>query len=457
MRYDQIILNEFHKDILADPSPLIFGEGTTNAGKSFIFGLKTMWRVINAPKEHNQFVIAGKSLPVLEKMYIQNSDSFYNVDVFNAICDYKNSGTGGARIEVDTLTGKKIIYLLGYDNKKRWTDILGLTLYGINIEEATIADDDFLTEAVSRAFRNGGWLIGSSNGADPEAYAYTQYFNHCRPLEKYADKVPKETWAELNTKEEKEGFRYYFFDFNDNPTMTDKEKQNLIASTPKGSYQWFTKIIGIRGTREGVIYADYMTRDKNVIPYRTVISGLGNDEVQQMYFQDITVGIDVGGTDYTVFTLNGFTRGYDKQVVIDYAEINNANHDKIWEHFVKWFDKYYRIYGKKIYGAFIDNAAKIMRLTFDERMRKRYNIQCVGAYKFTIKERVDWGIAFVDQGRLQFTDKAMECYTAFTKARYTENKNATDIREYPNHIHKDRVDSVEYGQSPFTSRMLRKR
>ena len=457
MRYDQIIHLEKHNDVLRDDAQVIFLEGTTNAGKSFILGEKLFWRVFNAPADRTQFVLGGKSLPVIEKMYIQNPSSFYNVDTFRAVCEYKNSGTGGARIIFQTLTGEKVLYLLGYDNKKRWSDILGLTIYGFDIEEITQADDDFISEVMLRVFRNGGWLICSSNGADPDLPVYVDHLNKCRPLEKYTDEVPKEIWEELNRSEADERFRYYFFGFDDNPTMTEQEKTDLIETTPKNSYQWMTKILGIRGIREGVIYADYMSREKNIIKYSDVIAYDKDKPIQRTFFEKVTVGIDVGGTDYTVFTLNGFTPNYEKQVVIDYTKINNANHDKIWDTFVAWFDKYYRIYGRKIHGAFIDSAAKIMRLTFDERMRRKYNLQCTSAYKYTIKERVDMGIAFLDQGRLLFTEKTEDCYISFTKASYTSNTNATDVREYSDHKHKDNVDSVEYGQSPFTARMLRKR
>jgi hypothetical protein len=457
MRYNEIIHDEKHDDVLMDDAQVIFLEGTTNAGKSLILGEKTIWRVLNAPEDRTQFVLAGKSLPVIEKMYIQNQTSFYNTDVFSAVCQYKNSGVGGARIEVQTLTGTKIIYLLGYDNKKRWSDILGLTIHGFNIEEITQADGDFISEVMLRVFRNGGWLICSSNGADPDIPVYTDHLNKARPLAKYADDVPKETWEELNRSVADDRFRYYFFNFEDNPTMTEQQKKDLIETTPKNSYQWMTKIIGIRGIREGVIYADYMSREKNIIKYSDVIGFENGQYIQRMYFERLTIGIDVGGTDYTVFTLSGFTPGYDKQIVIDYEKINNANHDKIWNCFTNWFDKYYNIYRDKIHGAFIDSAAKIMRLTFDERMRRQYNLQCVGAYKYTIKERVDMGIAFLDHGRIQFTEKAEEQYISFTKASYTTNKNKTDIREYSDHKHKDNVDSVEYSQSPFTKRMLRKR
>jgi hypothetical protein len=232
--------------------------------------------------------------------------------------------------------------------------------------------------------------------------------------------------------------------------MSDDDRRKLIANTPKDSYQWLTKIIGIRGIREGVIYADYMTRIKNIIKFDDVFGRTPKYNVEIM-----TIGIDVGGTDHTVFTLNVFTQGYRHHIVMDYMKLNNANHDKIWEEFVKWFTPYYERYSMHFKGAFIDSAAKIMRLTLDSRMKMHYGLRCYNAKKYLIKERVDWGITQLDQGKLLFTEKTEDCYIAFTKAYYT-NKSRTDIRAFNNHTHKDIVDSIEYGQAPYTAYIMRK-
>ena len=87
MNLEQVQLLEKHKDILRDNSQVIYAEGVTNASKSFILGIKYIMRVLTAPANHKQFVLAGKSLPVVEKMYIQNESSFYNI--FKPICEYK--------------------------------------------------------------------------------------------------------------------------------------------------------------------------------------------------------------------------------------------------------------------------------------------------------------------------------------------------------------------------------
>lgn len=448
MTLDEVILLEKHKDVIKDRRQVIFGEGVTNASKSFIFGIAFILRILTTNDKQLQFVLAGKSLPVLEKMYIQNESSFYHI--FKPLLTYNKGGEGGAKITVDMgERPNKVIYLAGYDNKQRWSDILGLTINGFNVEEINIADDDFVSELFIRVFRNSGFLYCTSNGGDPDAVVYTDYLNKGRPTDKWSSQVPKETWKELNRSEHNENFAYYFFNFDDNPSMTMKEKQALFDTTPKGSYQWMTKILGIRGIREGVIYAEYMSREKNIIDgdWIDFVNKVGGLEI-------MTIGHDVGGTDSNVFTLNAFTVGFQHHIVIDFIEFSDANHDEIWEKFVKWFTPYYEKYSMYIKGDFIDAAAKIMRLTMDSRLKQQFNLRCYKAYKYTIKERVDWGVTQLDQGKLLFTKKSEPIYEAFSKAFYTESSK-TDIRDFPKHIYKDRVDSCEYGQAPYTPKMMR--
>lgn len=455
MTLDDVILLEKHQDLIKDRSQVIFCEGVTNASKSFIIGIAYILRILTEPDDRTQFVLAGESVPVLERMFIHNEASFFNI--FNPICTYTSAGIGGARIIVDTGYNKKnkVIYLVGYDNKKRWHSILGLTIHGFNIEEANIADDEFISEAFIRTFRNGGWMYASCNGGDPDTLLYTDYMNKGRPLDKWASQVPAETWEELNRSTPDLAFRYYFFTFDDNPTMTRKQRQSLINNTPKDSYQWKTKIIGIRGIREGAIYADYMRREKNII-HLDMLSG---DKQDMMFLAPrgielMTIGQDVGGTDNNVFTINLFTRGYREHIVIDMLEFNDANHDEIWNKFAEWFRPYWEKYSMYFKGIFIDNAAKIMRLTMDDRLKKHFGLRCYGAYKFTIVERVDAGVSQLDAGQLLFTHKTEKIYESFQKAFYT-NSSKTDIRDFPKHIHKDRVDSVEYGQANYTKYMVK--
>jgi len=447
MTLDDVILLEKHRDLIKDRSQVIFCEGVTNASKSFIIGIAFILRIMTEPDTRTQFVLAGASVPVLERMFIQNEASFYNI--FKPICEYTAAGQGGARIIVN---GKKTIYLVGYDNKKRWQNILGLTIHGFNIEEINIADDEFVSEAFIRTFRNGGWMYASCNGGDPDIPVYTDYMNKGRPLPKYSEQIPKETWKELESQEPDPSFRYYFFTFDDNPTMTIAERTSLMNNTPKNSYQWKTKILGIRGIREGAIYADYMDKAKNIVKLDMLNGDM--DFLKPRGIELITVGQDVGGTDNNVFTLNVFTRGFREYIVVDMLEFNDANHDEIWQKFSEWFRPYWEKYSMFMKGVFIDSAAKIMRLTMDDRLKRYFNMRCYNAYKYTIVERVDVGISHLDQARLLFTPKTVRCYESFAKAYY-DKSSKTEVRAFPIHIHKDRVDSVEYGQANYLAKMAK--
>ena len=84
MTLDEVILLEKSKDIIKDRSQIIFAEGTTNAGKSFIIGIAFLLRILTLDDTQTQFVLAGESVPVLERMFIQNETSFFNL--FKPIC-----------------------------------------------------------------------------------------------------------------------------------------------------------------------------------------------------------------------------------------------------------------------------------------------------------------------------------------------------------------------------------
>lgn len=53
-----------------------------------------------------------------------------------------------------------------------------------------------------------------------------------------------------------------------------------------------------------------------------------------------------------------------------------------------------------------------------------------------------------------FSDRATELYDSFTKAYYKKDKESSDPRAFRNHLDKDKVDSVEYGLSPFITNII---
>ena len=445
-------------DVIQDESKYISLEGTTGSLKSITADRKFHKEVFNTPREQTQFAIIGNTTPILERIIIDNPLSFYNKHKYvykdgrrYQTMQYKKQGQGGSRIEWKTPNGLKRIYFAGFDNKARYKQILGMTLYGIWCDEIQTAHDEFIGELFTRLARDKGFLITTSNGGLPDQKVYTDYLNKGRPHPKWAEQVPEPTMKELLSKDADKRFRFYWFGFDDNPMMDDEQISNLNDTHPIGSFEYNSKILGIRGFVEGLIYARYLSKEKNMVQYDKTF----NNPHSPHQFIRYTIGIDVGSTDLTVFTLTGFTLGYKHAIAIDKAEINHAGVDEIWRAFKQWFDPYFNILGTRVYGAFIDSAAQILKSSLAPLLMREYNMNIADSYKYTIKERVDWGIRFIHQGRVLFTERTRETYDSFNNTLYAKNLHATDIRVFPKHMYKDRIDSFEYSITPMIQQMLK--
>jgi hypothetical protein len=435
------------KALLRSNKRIIHCEGVTGSGKSFQLGVKFFFKVFNSTKEHKQFVIAASTSTVAEKMFIDNPASFYNI--FRHICKHQQQGVGGNRIIVETPTGRKIVYLVGYDDKTRYKQILGLSVYGFLIEEIHTATSEFIREVFTRVYRNDGFLYTSSNGGMPDLTVYLDYLNKARPNPQFIQDVPESTLNYLMEKDADDDFEFWFYKFEDNTALSQELIDKMYSSHPVGTFEYNSKILGIRGFVEGAIYARYLSKEKNMIPF----SELYNPQ-SKYQFQKYTIGIDVGSTDFTVITLVGFTMGFKEIVVIDSKEINHVGSDEIWTKIKELIDPYFPSINRYIYGAFIDSAAQILKTTLRPKFMNDYRIQIADSYKYTIKERVDWGIRLLHEGRLIFTDKTQHIYNSFMKTLYSSNSKATDIREYSNHKDKDNIDSTEYAITPFIKNIL---
>lgn len=452
-----VYLSEKAWDVIQDNSLYISLEGTTGSLKSVTADRKFHKEVYYSPKEHTQFAIIGSTVPILERTIIDNPLSFYNKHKYinhngktYQVMEYKKQGKGGSRIEWKTSTGIKRIYFAGFDNKARYKQILGMTLYGIWADEIQTAHDDFVGEMFTRLARDNGFLITTSNGGLPDQKIYVDYLNKGRPHPKWEQEVPRATMEELLRKEPDNRFRFYWFGFNDNPMMEEEQIRHLNNTHPVGSFEHNSKILGIRGYVEGMIYAKYLNKD-NMVKFADIYQ---NQETPYPFVR-YTIGIDVGSTDMTVFTLTGFTKFYKHAIAIDKVEINHVGIEELWDTFIKWYEPYHTKIGTKVYGAFIDSEAQIVKSSFAPRLMYRYGMSIADSYKYTIKERVDWGIRFAYQKRIMFTELCKDTYDAFNNTLYKKNLHETDIRDYPKHIFKDRIDSFEYSITPFIQEMLR--
>ena len=118
-------LSEKYIDFLEYVASTEFLEGTTFAGKTTVAIPKFMFRIMQ-DKSTKPSIIAGLDLGTIEKNIINSDMGLLEIfgDYENGGCiEYKPNGAGKIslpHILFHTPNGNRVIYVLGYDNKKRW-------------------------------------------------------------------------------------------------------------------------------------------------------------------------------------------------------------------------------------------------------------------------------------------------------------------------------------------------
>lgn len=146
---EQFILSEKYKRFLKHDAPVEFLEGTTAAGKTTVGIFKFMLKVAESSKKIH--ILSGLDLGTIEKNIINKDLGI--LDIFGPLVEYNASGKGKhslPHILYFTGNGEKVIYVLGYDNKKRWKKALGGQYGCLLIDEINVADMDFVREASMR-------------------------------------------------------------------------------------------------------------------------------------------------------------------------------------------------------------------------------------------------------------------------------------------------------------------
>ena len=123
-------------------------------------------------------------------MFIDDNSSFFKI--FEELCEYKS----GRKPHI-IIKGKhsiKKVYLGGFATKKDYQKILGLNLYGIHIEEISIANDEFIKEAFTRVSRLSSepWLFATTNGGLPNQMFYKDFFDRSYIDERYRQNTNKQ-------------------------------------------------------------------------------------------------------------------------------------------------------------------------------------------------------------------------------------------------------------------------
>lgn len=300
-------LSQKHIDfILTTNVKAEFLEGTTASGKTTVgAGVKFMNMVSASTK--TQHVIAAKTVGMAEKNILKSDNGILKI---HANARYYGNGDSEFKLPHVKFEGK-VIFILGYDNKDKWENALGAQFGCVLIDEINTAGMEFVREISHR----NDYLLATLNPDDPDLPIYEEFINRSRPFKKYENDVPPEIMEDLLRTEPTPGWKYWFFTFDDNLSLTEEEKQKKIDSVPKGSKMFKNKILGLRGRSTGLVLN---LEKKNIITA---------EQAKGYKYLLFTCGVDTSYSrktdDKIAFVFSGITT-CRKQITLE-EEVHNNN------------------------------------------------------------------------------------------------------------------------------------
>lgn len=433
-----MILTTKHKESIKQalkPSTRFFTlEGAAQNGKSSLAILAFGLRVAKSKAELH--CIAAKDLDAIRDNILEGDNKL--LDLFGDHMRIVGGQMGSKYIEYITPNGVKKIILAGYSNKKTWEKILGKAIENFFIDEINIADQTFIYETLARQFSfNNPFTIVTLNGDDPEHFVYTKYINHSVDL--FPNDTPASTKEQMEAVEKKQGYYYTYWGLDDHPLMTPEKKQRIIDAYPVNSFYYLTKVLGIRGIQEGLLYADLIT------PQHQVDWSM----IDKTAIKQLEIGVDIGDKADTVFTLTGYTKQFSRAVVVDTMAFNEADYDEIIDKFNAWLTKWYQVFGHYIKNVWVDAADSIFIRTL--RSRIAMPVQVRSSRKMTIKERVILKEQLLHQKRLLFIRDFGAVDTALMLRKIRTDGKGGHLDEGKSET--DYNDALDYSLTPHLKKL----
>lgn len=463
MSTDRLLLSEKYKAFLRCDAPVEFLEGTTAAGKTTVGLLKFMLKVAQSPKKLH--ILAADDTGAAEKNII--SKDLGILDDFGTLVEYKGNGSGEYKMPhllFYTSGGDKIIFVVGYGNKRKWKDALGGQYGCLYIDEINTADIDFVREAAMRC----DYLMATLNPDDPGLEVYKEYINCSRPLPEWEDETPQGIRNELK-EEPKHGWVHWFFSFKDNLGLTAEKLQQIIANVPKGTKIWKNKIQGLRGKATGLVFGNFSRQHhvKDKTWAMQFIQKPGEDRKKE-FFMYFSAGIDTSysqkSPDTIAFSFIGITNK-GKCVVLDEKVYSNADlstplapSDTV-KNLIEFLDRNRKEWGLAR-NAFLDNADQATMQEWNKYKRRNGCIYTLNdAWKqMEIIDRINaqlgW-MAFDDGAGIEPCFYVLDTCTNYISELETyswqEDKDNT-----PEDGHDHEVNSVQYAWIPYQSKIYKR-
>ncbi len=410
----------------ARSSWLNVAEGGKRAGKNIINLIA--WAAALDVHPDKLHLAAGVSASAA-KLNIVDSNGFGLAWLFAGRC-YSAQYHGRDALFIASKTGQKIVLIAGGNNARSASLIKGESYGTAYVTEANECHETFVQEVFDRTLASTRrQLFFDLNPKPPAHWFYADILD-------YQDARAR--------RGENPGYNYGHFTIADNLSLSDVVLREELDKYDPSSIWYQRDILGLRTSASGRIYTGYSYDKVRITP----------EEIRRLDFSELTVGVDVGGTDATVATLTGITRGKDPVVVhIDgiYHKqgIDNRMDESAYARMiVEWLAPWALTY-PKIGTIYVDSANKLFAAGLKNALARRglNRFRVAGFDKGDgILARIQLTCMLLAQGRYRVCDRMTKWHEAMQMATWTQEDFAkgewvrTDDGSYP----VDCLDSSEY-------------
>lgn len=414
----------------AQTSWLNVAEGGKRAGKN-ITNLIAWAAVLDKHPDHLHLA-AGVSQSSAQ-MNIIDSDGFGLEWIFRGRC-HMGQYKGRDALYIQSKVGEKIVIIAGGGDKRSASLIKGHSYGTVYITEVNECHKTFVMEAIDRTLASSfRQIFFDLNPKPPAHWFYSEFLD-------YQD--------ELKAKGKNKGYNYGHFTIADNRSISRERLIEELAKYDRSSIWYQRDILGKRISASGRIYTNYSYGDVAITPA----------EIRKMSFQELIVGVDVGGTDATVATLTGITPGFRNVVHIDgmyhkQGIDNKMDETKYVRMIVEWLIPWAKVY-PKMGTIYVDSAAKLFKKGLENELIRR------GLGRFSVRgfdksdgilERIELSCILFAQGRYKISTSMQKWHEAYQMATWSDEEFEkgewvrTDDGSYP----VDCLDASEYSLYPM--------
>lgn len=221
---------------------MLINHGAVRTGKTTIDNeifLSELMLISEYAKErgirHPQYIVGGASVNNINRNVLRELNQNYGLCIkLNQHNEFELFGV--------------VVCCLGTDDIGRFSGAVGMTSFGLYLNEASVAKEEVFDELLKRCSGDKDFapmVIVDTNPDSPEHYLYKNYIS-----------IPFE-------ERKKKGILTYHWELDDNPFLNPQVRENIKNSTPSGVF-YDRKIKGLWVTADGIVYADF-NKDVHII------------------------------------------------------------------------------------------------------------------------------------------------------------------------------------------------